>query len=81
MSPNVVLAATDRVALDAVGVAVLRHYGTTQEVEAGPIFKQVQLARAIELGLGARSLKDIKLVPLDEPSEKLSEEILAQFAK
>lgn len=81
VSPNVVLAATDRVALDAVGVAILRHYRTTQEVEAGSIFQQAQLARAIELGLGARSLKDIKLVPLDESTEKLSEEILVQFAK
>lgn len=81
VSPKILLAATDRVALDAVGVAILRHYRTTEEVETGPIFQQEQLARAIELGLGAQSLKDIKLIPLDDYSERFSEEILTQFVK
>lgn len=81
VTPNVFLAGSDRIAMDAMGVALLRHYGTTPEVQAGAIFEQAQLARAIELGLGAKSLRDIKLIPLDEYSEKLSEEIVAQFAK
>ncbi|MFX1317865.1 MAG: DUF362 domain-containing protein [Promethearchaeota archaeon] len=81
VSPNVFLAGADRVALDAVGVALLRHYGATPEVEKGAIFSQAQLARAVQLGLGASSLHDIKLVPLDEHSEKISEDIIAQFAK
>ncbi len=81
VTPNLLLAGSDRVALDAVGVALLRHYGTTSEVDTGSIFEQTQLARAIELGLGAKSLKDIKLIPLDEPSEQNAEAILAQFAK
>ncbi|MFW9934103.1 MAG: DUF362 domain-containing protein [Candidatus Thorarchaeota archaeon] len=81
VNPKMLLAATDRVALDAVGVAILRHYRTTEEVEAGSIFQQEQLARAIDLGLGARSLKDIRLIPLDDYSERFSEEIVTQFAK
>lgn len=79
--PNVFLAGTDRLAIDAVGVALLRHYGTTPEVEKGSIFEQAQLVRGAELGLGATSLRDIKLTPLDEHSERLSEDIIAQFAK
>jgi uncharacterized protein (DUF362 family) len=81
VSPNIFLAGTDRIALDAVGVALLRHYGTTPEVEQGPIFEQAQLARAAQLGLGAASLRDFKLIPLDDHSEKVSEDIVAQFAK
>ncbi len=81
VTPNVFIAGSDRMAIDAVGVALLRHYGTTSEVERGSIFEQAQLARAAQLGLGAASLRDIKLVPLDEFSEKLSEDIIAQFAK
>jgi uncharacterized protein (DUF362 family) len=81
VSPNVFLAGSDRIALDAVGVALLRHYGTTPEVEKGAIFDQVQIARAIQLGLGASSLRDIRLVPLDDHSEKVCENIVAQFAK
>lgn len=81
VTPNLFLAGKDRVALDAVGVALLRHYGTTKEVEKGSIFEQTQLARAIELGLGAKSLRDIKLIPLDDDAEALAEDIVAQFAR
>ncbi|MFW9795350.1 MAG: DUF362 domain-containing protein, partial [Candidatus Thorarchaeota archaeon] len=81
VTPNILLASKDRVAIDAVGVAILRHFGTTNEVERGPIFELTQLARAIELGLGASSLHDIKLVPLDSASEQIAESILMQFAK
>lgn len=48
------LAATDRVALDAVGVAILRLYKTMPEVSQGKIFEHPQIKRAVELGLGAR---------------------------
>jgi uncharacterized protein (DUF362 family) len=47
---KVVLAGVDRIAVDAVGVAILRQLGTTANVRRGPIFRQEQIARAIELG-------------------------------
>ena len=47
------MAGTDRVAIDAVGVAILRHFGTTAEVSRGSVFEQEQIARALALGLGA----------------------------
>ncbi|MFW9831527.1 MAG: DUF362 domain-containing protein [Candidatus Thorarchaeota archaeon] len=81
VTSNVFLAGSDRIAMDAVGVALLRHFGTTPEVQSKSIFDQTQLARSIELGLGAKSLHDIKLVPLDDSTEHLAENILAQFAK
>lgn len=65
---NVVLAGSDRVAVDAVGVAILRLLGTTPEVSAGPIFAQEQLARAVELGLGAASGQEIEIVTGDADS-------------
>lgn len=68
VAANVVLAGSDRVALDAVGVAILRHFGTTAEVSAGPIFEQEQIARAVALGLGASNPADIELVTDDADS-------------
>jgi uncharacterized protein (DUF362 family) len=65
--PGVMVASTDRVAIDAVGVAILRHLGTTRAVSRGPIFEQDQIARAVELGLGVRSTEEIQLVT-DDPS-------------
>jgi uncharacterized protein (DUF362 family) len=72
---KVMLAGTDRVAIDAVGVAVLRLLGTTPEVSRGLIFEQEQIARAAELGLGVSSAKQIKLVTGDDDSEAFAVQV------
>ncbi len=77
---GVVLAATDRVAVDAVGVAILRLFGTTPEVSAGRIFDQEQIARAVELGLGVKSADQIKIVTADAESESYAQSIQAILA-
>jgi uncharacterized protein (DUF362 family) len=66
---GVVLAGTDRIAVDAVGVAILRLFGTTREVSRGKIFEQEQIARAVELGLGVESPAKIEIVTADADSE------------
>jgi uncharacterized protein (DUF362 family) len=68
VAANIVLAATDRVAMDAVGVAILRLLGTTPEVSKGKVFEQAQLARAVELGLGVESPAQIEIVTGDADS-------------
>ncbi|KYK34808.1 MAG: hypothetical protein HXS46_16570 [Theionarchaea archaeon] len=75
IEPCMLLASTNRVALDAVGVAVLRYFGTTPEVEKGPIFEQEQIKRAAELGTEVQSAEDIDIIPLDDTSETVSENI------
>lgn len=75
VAANVVLAGSDRVAVDAVGVAILRLLGTTPAVNEGPIFSQEQLARAVELGLGAASGSAIKLVTGDNESAAYAAQI------
>jgi uncharacterized protein (DUF362 family) len=65
---EVVLAGTDRIAIDAVGVALLRHFGTTPEVGRGPIFELEQIARAVDLGLGVNVPEKIELITDDQPS-------------
>jgi uncharacterized protein (DUF362 family) len=72
---NVVLAGTDRVAIDAVGVALLRHFGTTPEVSRGKIFEQEQLARAVELRLGVSRPEQIELVTGDRESAEYAKQI------
>jgi uncharacterized protein (DUF362 family) len=72
---QVVLAGTDRIALDAVGVALLRYYGTTPEVSAGPIFEQEQIARAVELGLGVKDPSEIEIVTGDSESQVYADQI------
>ena len=75
VAPDVVLAGTDRIAIDAVGVALLRYFKTSYVVANGPIFQQEQIARAVELGLGVDSPHKIKLVTADSHSAAFSEQI------
>jgi uncharacterized protein (DUF362 family) len=72
---NVILAGTDRVAIDAVGVALLRHFGTTPEVSQGAIFDQEQIARAVQLKIGVTSPKQIELVTGDKESAEYAKQI------
>ncbi len=75
VTPGVILAGSDRVAIDAVGVAILRHYGTTSEVSRGSIFEQEQIARAVELGLGVSSPEQIEFITPDAASQEFARQI------
>jgi uncharacterized protein (DUF362 family) len=59
---NVMIAGDDRVAVDAVGVAVLKSLGANQAIMGRKIFEQEQIARAVELGLGVTDPADIEIV-------------------
>jgi uncharacterized protein (DUF362 family) len=74
---QVVLAATDRIAIDAVGVALLRYFGTTSNVNKGRVFDQAQIARAVELGLGVDGPEKIEILTADSESAAYAEEIKA----
>lgn len=76
-SPEVIVAGTDRVALDAVGVALLRHSGCKTEAGRGKIFAQEQIARAVELGLGVDHPGQIEFLTGDPDSAVYSERIKA----
>jgi len=75
VSPEVILAGADRVALDAAGVALLRYFGCQTEVARGKIFEQEQIARAVELGLGVDNPEKIEFLSADEESAAYSEKI------
>jgi uncharacterized protein (DUF362 family) len=77
---NVFVAGTDKIAIDVVGVALLRMLGTTHEVSKGPIFDQEQIARAVELGIGVSSFDEIEFLTDSPESEKLVEKIKAEFS-
>jgi uncharacterized protein (DUF362 family) len=75
VAPGVIVAGTDRVAVDAVGVAILRAFSTTNAVSRGPIFEQEQIVRAVELGLGVSDPDDIALITADPGSESFAARI------
>ncbi len=78
---NVMIAGDDRVAVDAVGLAALKELGSNEAIMGRPIFAQEQIARAVELNLGARGPADIELVTADSEGRAYAarlEAILAQ---
>jgi uncharacterized protein (DUF362 family) len=75
VEPSLMLASKDRVAIDAVGVAVLRHYKTTKEISKGKIFELEQIKRAAELGVGVKKPENIKIIGLNPESEAVSGEL------
>ena len=78
---NVVVAGTDRVAIDAVGLAILKHHGSNDAIMSKKIFEQGQIARAVELELGVQTPDQIELVTGDSASRDYAaklEEILKQ---
>ena len=72
---NVFVSGTDKIAIDAVVVAILRILGTTPEVTKGPIFDQDQIRRAVDLGIGVSSPKDIEFLTDSKASEELVTQI------
>jgi len=79
--PEVMLAGRDRVALDAVGVAILRLFGTTPDVSYGTIFQQEQIARAVELGLGVDSPEKIELLSADSAGAAFADRVREALLK
>ncbi|OGQ01095.1 MAG: hypothetical protein A2Z40_01610 [Deltaproteobacteria bacterium RBG_19FT_COMBO_60_16] len=59
---NLVLAGGDRIACDVVGLAVIKAFGRWEPLRSSSPWEMGQVRRAVELGLGARSGKDLELV-------------------
>ncbi len=72
---EVFLASTDRVAIDAAGVAILKLLGSNERIMRTKIFDQEQIARAAELGIGASSPSVIELIPADEKSREYRDRV------
>ena len=72
---NVILAGTDRVAVDVVAIGLLRSQGTTKNVSQGSVWALEQIQRAVELGLGVSSAEQIELITPDRASQRVADTI------
>jgi uncharacterized protein (DUF362 family) len=73
--PQLMLASDDRVALDTVGLSILRSFGSTKEIMSGKIFEQDQIRRAAEIGVGVSSAEKIRLFPINDEAVDSAEEL------
>lgn len=74
---NVMIAGDDRVAVDAVGLAMLKLLGANRSIMERRIFEQEQIARAVGLGLGASGPDAIELVTGDPDSRACADALRA----
>jgi uncharacterized protein (DUF362 family) len=78
---NVIIAGTDRVAVDAVGLAVLKELGSNEDVMGPGIFEQEQMVRAVEVGLGISGPEQIDLVSDDDEGRAYAATLQGILAK
>ncbi len=72
---DVIVAGTDRIAIDAVGLSILKELGSNKDIIGKKIFEQEQIARAIELGIGITRPENIEIVTDDNAGKQYSEKL------
>lgn len=72
---GVFLAGTDRIAIDAVGLAILKDLGSNDAIMKPAIFAQEQISWAAQLDLGVTTAADIVITTPDAASEAYAEKI------
>jgi uncharacterized protein (DUF362 family) len=78
-APGVFLTSADRCALDAAAIALLRLSGMRGPVAMGPIGGTEQLARALELGIGAPPAR-VKVVAINPGARDVVRRLADQLA-
>lgn len=78
---NVVIAGTDRVAIDAVGLAILKEQGANSTIMGKKIFEQDQMKRAVEIGLGVSGPDEIGIVTSDPESRAYADKLAGILLK
>lgn len=78
---GVIVAGTDRVAVDAVGLAVLKQLGSNEAIMSAKIFEQEQIQRAVELGLGVSGPERIEIVTGDAESRACADRLRGILAQ
>jgi uncharacterized protein (DUF362 family) len=80
VAANLFVGGTDRVAVDAVGVAILKELGSNAAIMEKKIFEQEQIQRGVELGLGIAGPEQIEIVAADAASREWAAKIKKRLA-
>jgi len=77
VQPDLVIASSDLVANDVVGLALLKTLGTIEEIQNKSVWVQPQINRAVELGLGIKKASQILLRTYNVPEKEKIQKALA----
>ena len=73
---GLIIAGSDRIAIDAVGLAVLKLAGSNRAIMGKKIFEQEQISRSVELGLGIAGPGEIEMAADDKISKDHAEKLI-----
>lgn len=73
---GVILAGTEGIAIDAVGLSILKELSSNKAIIETKIFEQEQISRAVELGLGVSRPEDIEIVTDDAAGRQYAEGLM-----
>lgn len=76
---DIILAGTDRIAIDAVGISILKELGSNTNIMDKKIFEQEQIARAVELGLGVSGFEQTEIITGDVGSRRYADKLKGIF--
>jgi uncharacterized protein (DUF362 family) len=75
--PGLVIASSDLVANDVIGLALLKTLGTIEEIQKKSVWDQPQIKRGVELGLGVKGPAEIILRTYNIPEqEKIRKQLI-----
>ena len=80
VAANLMVAGTDRIAVDAVGLAILKELGSNAAIMDRKIFEQEQIQRAVELGLGITGPEQIEILSGDGDAKPWADRIRTRLA-
>jgi uncharacterized protein (DUF362 family) len=69
---NLILASGDRIAADATGLALIKHFGKWDMVNNISVWEQRQIRHAQELGIGVQDQRAVRLVPSLVEGDRMS---------
>lgn len=78
---DVIVAGTDRIAIDAVGLSILKELGSNNTIMQKKIFEFEQIKRAVELGLGVTRPQDIEILVDDEDGKRYADKLMKILVK
>lgn len=72
---NVIIAGTDRVAIDAVGLSILKEQGSNSTIMGRKVFEQDQMKHAVAIGLGVSGPDEIGILTKDSESKAYADKL------
>jgi len=78
---DLIISSGDRIAADVIGLGIIKAFGLSKKIVSENVWEQRQIKRAVEIGLGARSRNEIKLLTASLDNNKEFENLIRKVTE